>query len=174
MRVSCGERKTLANMLRIITPDGEKKKRTSHKVGWCSVCGWVHGLVKPHTFIENGQTVVKTLCVTCRGKDRAEQRMVLCAVCGLVRGETLYPVAIETLTFDDNGSCNMFLPLCHTCRQKPHSQIRQEIKIPDMCDTCEERYVCYTSQHGQPMDSHKAGYRKSLDTFHKNVRSVMR
>ncbi len=168
----------MAKVITITNPvDEEKKKRTSHKVGWCSTCGWVHGLVKPYTFTENGQTVIKTLCSACREKDRVEQRMVLCAICGLVRGDTLYPVAIETLTFDEESNCNMFLPLCYECRQKPHSQIRQEIKMVfDICNTCEHRYTCFTSQHGQPMDSTRGyGYRKPLgrDTFHKNSRSSM-
>lgn len=152
----------------------EKKKRTRHKVGWCSVCGWAHGIIKPYTFNENGQSIIKTLCSTCREKDRVEQRVVLCAVCGPVRGDTLYPVAIEILKFDDESSCNMFLPLCYTCRQKPHSQIRREIKIPDMCNTCEERYTCFTSQHSEPDESIRSFWgERTAGEFHKNAKSKL-
>ncbi len=151
-------------------PDGisQKEKHIKHKIGWCSTCGWVHGIVKAYMFTENGHNIVKTLCPKCREKDRTAERYILCAVCGKKQGATLFPVTIEKLNFDDNNTCNMLVPLCEECRQKPHSEIRQKMEVPDMCETCSDRFSCYTSKHDQPLDSRTSW--RGKNNFHKNAR----
>lgn len=145
-----------------------KEKRIKHKLGWCSQCGWVHGIVKAYTFTENGHNIIKTLCPKCREKDRTAYRLILCAACGQKQGATLFPVTVERLNFDEQNTCNMLVPLCEQCRQKPHSEIRMVLKVPDMCGSCADRFSCYTSQHGKPPESQIA-YRGKRE-FQKNAR----
>lgn len=148
-----------------------KEKTIKHKLGWCSNCGWVHGVVKAHMFIEDGHDIIKTLCPKCREHDKTADRYIICAVCGKIKGGNLYPVTVETLQFDDKHTCNMLIPLCETCRQKPHSEIRTLIKKPDMCGDCPDRFLCYTSTHQEPAES-MVDWRRGK--FQKNMRDRRR
>lgn len=150
----------------------QKEKHIKHKIGWCANCGWVHGIVKAYMFTEQGHNIIKTLCPKCREKDRTADRLILCAVCGQKQGATLYPVTIEKLNFDEENTCNMLVPLCEACRQKSHSEIRSKLGIIDMCETCNDRFSCYTCQHGKPLESRLASrYGGGIKGFHKNARS---
>jgi len=135
--------------------DSNKKQRAKHKIGWCSNCGFVHGIVKPYTMVENGHIVIKPICTQCRAKERERERMIVCAVCGLKKGEELFPTTIERLTFDGVNTCNFIVTLCKECRQKPHAEIRKQLnaRMQNMCEECSDRFKCYTAKHGRPVES---------------------
>lgn len=154
---------------------GEKKKKTiKHKIGWCFVCGPVHVMVRPYTMVEDGITVIKPICTSCRKKERERERMVICAYCGLTKGANLFPTTIERLTFEETNTCNFIVPLCGECKGKPHSEIRAKlnIDIPTFCETCPDRFTCYTSQHGKPAESKV--FTQDPQGFHRNERTTTR
>jgi len=154
--------------------ENRKQKRAKHKIGWCANCGFVHGLVKPYTMVENGHIVIKPICTQCRTAERERERMVVCAVCGLKKGEELFPTTIERLTFDEVNTCNFIVPLCKECRQKPHSEIREQLnaRLQNMCEKCPDRFKCYTAKHGEPTESiaDKQGFHRNPKINRRNRR----
>jgi len=128
---------------------------TKHRIGWCVNCGFVHENVRAYTMVEDGVTVIKPICDKCRKEERQRSRMVYCTLCGLVKGENLFPTTVERLQFNTNSTCNFVIPLCRECKNRPHSEIRQLLnkEIREICTTCQDRFKCYTTQHEEPRDS---------------------
>lgn len=146
----------------------KNKGEIKHKIGWCSNCGWVHDTVRPYTMVEDGHTTIKSICSKCRKKDREDERLIICACCGLVRGDTIYPTTVERLVFEEINSCNFIVPLCKKCREtKPHEEIREQLKLDNsICNDCQDRFKCWTGKHDKPAES----YKRSGDPlkFHRN------
>ena len=139
-----------------------------HKIGLCSICGWTHDVIKPYAIEENGKTVIRSICRSCR---KNSKRQVLCAVCGLKDGINLFPTTIERLIFDEENTCNIVVSLCEECKKLPHSELLKKINVPNMCDTCESRILCYTSKHDKPADSIESYKGTGSKRFQVNARS---
>lgn len=150
------------------TDRADRKGAIKHKIGWCSLCGFVHETVRPYTMVEDGKVVIKPICASCRKNERERERMVLCACCGLVKGTNLFPTTIERLAFDDVNTCNFIVPLCKGCREKPHSEAREKLNLTALtiCETCPDRFKCYTSKHEKPVDSQV--FEQDPQRFHRN------
>jgi len=131
------------------------KGTIKHKVGWCSFCGFVHEMVRPYSMVENGKLVLRPICPTCRKKERERERIVICAVCGETKGDNLFPTTVERLTFDEVNTCNFIIPLCKECKQKPHSEIREQLnaQITAICNSCIDRFKCFTVAHEEAPES---------------------
>jgi len=97
--------------------------------------------------------------------------MVVCAVCGLIKGDNLYATTVERLSFEGVNTCNFIVLLCKECRGKPHAEIREKLnlEVEKLCETCPDRFKCYTSQHGQPEESRK--YEQDPLGFHRNPKA---
>ncbi len=135
-------------------PNHSVKTGIKHKVGWCSVCGWVHGTVEQVSSVKDGVRTVKPLCLSCVKK---LEKKIVCAICGEIHGDNIFATVIERKSFDDTNTCNLVLLLCAKCRKIPHDKILEKVEdgIQSMCDTCPDRFVCYTSQYGEPTPSMK-------------------
>lgn len=130
--------------------------KIKHRIGWCYNCGFVHDNVRPYTVVENGITIIRPICEKCRKKERENQRMVHCAICGLVKGTMLYATTIERLVFEGQHTCNFIVALCEDCRKnRKHSEILKKLNpiVEKLCASCEDRFKCYTSTHDKPDDS---------------------
>ena len=152
----------------------ETKGAIKHKIGWCSICGFVHETVRPYTMVEHGKIVIKPICASCRRKERERERMVLCACCGLVKGTNLFPTTVERLTFEGVNTCNFIVPLCKECRAKPHSEVRNKLnlEVTSICETCPDRFKCYTSQHERPEESRV--FQQDPQKLHRNAKVTKR
>jgi|GEM_PF-5558937 hypothetical protein len=155
-------------------PLRDGNKPIKHRIGWCSVCGFVHENVRPYTMVEHGYIVIKPICESCRKKERERSRMVVCAICGLVKGDNLYATTVERLTFEGVNTCNFIVPLCKDCRSKPHSEIREKLnlEVENICGSCPDRFKCYTAQHEKPEESRL--YEQDPQKFHRNPKITKR
>ena len=151
-----------------------KKGAIKHKIGWCSICGFVHDTVRPYTMVEKGITVIKPICAPCRKNERERERMVLCACCGLVQGTNLFPTTIERLVFEGDNTCNFIVPLCKECRGMPHSEVREKLnlEVTRICETCPDRFKCYTSRHEEATESRV--FQQDPQKFHRNTKITKR
>jgi len=152
--------------------DEKGEKAVSHKIGYCSICGWVHrrvDRVRREETLPDGKTafVIRPLCIECQ---KSFAHLVDCDVCGRTECDNLYPVSIMTKRFDKEGhSCNIFVHMCSNCRKIPHSKVLEKLNIPNMCDSCNDRFLCFTSLHMQPYPSEeKYG---DDNKFHRNIAS---
>ena len=149
-------------------------KPIKHKVSYCNFCGFTHDTVRPYTMTEGDHITIKAICSSCRKKEREKSRLVFCANCGLVRGETLYPTTIERLIFDEVNTCNFIILLCKECRAKPHSEVRNKLnlEVSSICETCPDRFKCYTSQHEGATES--LVFQQDSLKFHRNTKVTKR
>ena len=148
------------------------EKSVAHKIGYCISCGWVHGWVgrvRVEEITENGKiAVIKSLCKKCQDEFRHQ---VVCNLCGRTEGDNLYPVSVERKRFDDIHSCNLFLHLCFKCRQLPHAEVLKRLSAPNMCDTCSDRFLCYTGKNDKTAGSYVA---PDKNKFFKNAAGKLR
>ena len=120
-----------------------------HKIGYCGICGFTHGTVRPYVMVEDGRVIIKPICSACRKLERDRERVVECACCGIVKGTNLYPTTILRLVFDGTNTCNFIVPLCKECKERPLSEIRKRLNLmlSNICESCPDRFNCYTTQH---------------------------
>jgi len=151
----------------------DQNKITRHKIVLCSNCGFTHTNVKPYATVDmrgnNAVMVIKALCPECRKEQlKNETRLVNCAYCGLTKGEKLHPTLIERRVFDGQNTCNFFIQLCDDCKKIPHNIIREKLdkQLQSLCNSCDDRFKCFTAQHTAPMKSYP-----TRDGVHRNTRS---
>ena len=135
-----------------------KAKKESHNIGWCANCGWVHTRVEATKVVDNGNLVIKPLCAECR-----KSSTVMCALCGPVVGNALFPITLTKRLFDvteqeiygkkydaQASMCNVIIYVCAECRVKyTHAEMLDkldEASLVVMCEHCEHRFVCFTSK----------------------------
>jgi len=124
-------------------------KKVVHRIGYCTNCGWVHDKIQRVRVGEGDVSVVKPLCDKCVNHFKHQ---VICNLCGRTDCDNLYPVTIVRKTVNAWQSCSLFLHLCAECRKIPHHEILKRLKLPDgICETCEERFVCFTTKSNLPI-----------------------
>lgn len=120
------------------------KPAVTHRVGHCVNCGWVHSEIRRVRVSEGKIAVIKALCVKCI---KEQPVFVLCDLCGNKKCDNLYPVSIIRRAFGEGHSCNLFLHLCAECRQIQHQEVLQRLNVPNVCDTCKDRFMCFTEKY---------------------------
>jgi|GEM_PF-4758572 len=145
------------------------KKAVAHRVGYCANCGWVHSEIRRiRTY--DGNAVIKAICVKCIKEQPVH---VLCDLCGNKKCDNLYPVSIIRKVMDQGQSCNLFVHLCSECRQIEHKEVLNRMSMPDVCDTCKDRFVCFTEKTSnyQPSSEQTQGTLGGKKTWlHKRIR----
>lgn len=131
------------------------QKKVTHKIGYCVNCGWTHAEIRRVRVDESGSggsfAVIKPVCVECL---KGQRHQVICNLCGRVECDNLYPVSVMRRQIDEQGhTCNLFLHLCAECRGIPHEEVLKRMNVPDMCETCKDRFLCFTNKGQAPAPS---------------------
>jgi len=132
-------------------------KIIKHRIGHCSICGWVHGTIDRVRAESDGVVTVKSLCKTCQSK---MQREVVCSCCGRKSGDNLFPTIVERKRFEIEGgslpmifnlkskesACKLMVMLCAECKMFTQDILLRDLAIPGMCDSCADRFICFTTK----------------------------
>lgn len=135
-----------------IPSKGQKpvRPKVAHRIGRCANCGWVHREIRRVRVSEGKNAIIKAMCVDCI---KEQPVYVLCDLCGNKKCDNLYPVSVARKVFGDGHSCNLFLHLCVECRQIPHKDVLERLNVPNMCDSCKDRFKCFTEKYEKPLPS---------------------
>jgi hypothetical protein len=140
-----------------------REKLSTHKIGYCQNCGWVHDIVERVRELQGDTLTIKALCHSCLAK---LNKVIICQNCGVSHGEQLLPVSILRKKLDGDHTCNLFLHLCQKCRKIPHEELLKTIQLPgNICDTCKDKFTCYTNAQDNLPDGemdYKSGLIKSV------------
>lgn len=141
-------------------PIPKKKPEITHRIGHCANCGWVHKEIRRVRISEGKNAIIKALCIDCIKEQPVH---VLCDLCGRTKCDNLYPVTVMRKRLDkptDGGNfpvgntCNLFLHLCAECRTISHIDLLRRLQLPEnICDTCKDRFVCFTVKSAEPINS---------------------
>lgn len=148
-------------------------RKVQHRISRCDNCGWFHGITE-RVVVPEVQTdgtiylIKKSLCDSCRAEVK-KLSILKCDLCGETTGDNIYPVTIERKRMDGAHTCNTFLNLCSKCRLISHEEVLKRVKPPDLCTTCSDRFICYTSKESKVVPSRKSKYR-GRHGFHKNTK----